>query len=131
MFVKFSQHFVALIKYIYKFPQNSRRFIFGWRNVSLESLRPYIRLSAWGGVGWQTRQLRKEAQRLTQGAMAKATGKVSCTLFPPFQVTLVCQVLARQIEFTAFNFYLFALSGFHRGCTLGTLLATCINWGNI
>ena len=39
-------------------------------------------------------------------------------------VTLVCLVLASQIEFTDYHFYLSAFSGFHRGCTLGTLLAT-------
>ena len=30
-----------------------------------------------------------------------------------------------------YHFHLFAFSGFHRECTLGTLLATCINRGNI
>ena len=36
--------------------------------------------------------------------------------------TPVCQLLARQNEFTDLHFYLFAVSDFHRGCTLCTHL---------
>ena len=50
-----------------------------------------------------------------------------------YHSTLVCQVLARQNDFTVFHFFHFlpSVSGFHRGCTLGPLLATFNNWGNI
>ena len=39
-------------------------------------------------------------------------------------LTAVCLVHACQIEFEAKHVHLLAFSGFHRGCTLSTLLAT-------
>ena len=39
-------------------------------------------------------------------------------------------VLASGSQISVYQFQIIFFSVFHRGCTLGTLLATCINWGN-
>ena len=44
-------------------------------------------------------------------------------------ICIVCLVLPSGSQISVYQFQIIFFSAFHSGCTLGTILATCINWG--